>query len=320
MSQLTFAQIEQLWVANGGSPTWAPTMAAVAIVESGGNTAVINDDPGTGDYSVGLWQINYYGDLLQSRTAEFGSPANLQADPNAQATAAISLLGTGAGITNWEGDAVGKQVLGLGAPLTQQQAAYYSELQGAGGSGGVATTAAGVAGVGAEAQEGPRWLGLLNPTRCVFPPGGWNLPSILGGSEICFVDAIAARKIKGYTIMTVGAGGLLLGLVLVVAIGFKRGANTAPGRTALQLGSLAPGPVGTVSRAAGGRRPARPSQGAARTARGARTAVDADQDAYEQGRRQAIRRTARESEYSRMTGAQKRASDERERQEGFAGR
>jgi hypothetical protein len=295
-------------------------MAAVAIVESGGNTGALNDDPGTGDYSVGLWQINYYGDLLQPRTAEFGSPANLQADPNAQAAAAISLLGNGAGITNWEGDAAGKQALNNGGPLTQQQAAYYAELQGAGGSGGVPTTAAGVAGVGAEAQEGPRWLGLLNPGRCIFPPNGINLPSVLGGSEICIVDAIAARKIKGYTIMAIGGAGVLLGLVVVVAIGFKRGANTTAGRTALGIGSVVPGPVGTVSRVAKGGGGRRASPRPARAASSATGAVNADQEAYEQGRRQAIRRTARESEYSRMTGAQKRASDARERQEGFPGR
>jgi hypothetical protein len=333
VSNLTFSQLEQLWVANGGSQTWAPTMAAVALVESGGNTGVINDDPNTGDYSVGLWQINYYGDLYNGRAQEFGTPANLQADPNAQARAAVSLLGNGAGITNWEGDPVGKYVIGNngGQPLTPQQAAYYAQLSGEGGTGGLPTTAAGVAGVGAEAQEGPRWLGLLNPGRCVFPPGGWTLPGLLGGSQICFVDAQAARKIKGYTAVAIGGGGLLLGIVLVVAIGFKRGAKTEAGSTALQIGSRVPGPVGTASRGARsfagggrGRRTTGASSGAGGAARRGRVAAQStDEAAYEQGRRQAIRRTARESEYARMTGAQRqrneRARQTRERAEGFPG-
>ena len=113
---LTFGQIEALWISNGGDPAWAPTMAGIALAESGGNTASLNNNPGTGDYSVGLWQINYFGDLLSGRTAAYGSPAALQADANAQARAAISILGGGPGITAWVGDTVGNFAQG-GNPL-----------------------------------------------------------------------------------------------------------------------------------------------------------------------------------------------------------
>ncbi len=79
----------------------APIMAAIALAESGGRTNALNNNPSTGDYSVGLWQINYFGNLLPGRTSEYGSPAFLSANPSAQAKAAISLAGNGSGLSNW---------------------------------------------------------------------------------------------------------------------------------------------------------------------------------------------------------------------------
>jgi Lysozyme like domain len=117
MTVLTFGQIEQLWIKNGGDPSWAPTMAGVALAESGGNVENLNNNPSTGDYSVGLWQINYFGGLAPSRTASFGPPAQLQQDANAQAKAAVSILGGGPGITAWKGDKVGNAAQN-GQPLS----------------------------------------------------------------------------------------------------------------------------------------------------------------------------------------------------------
>jgi len=104
---LTFKQIEDLWIVNGGNPAWAPTMAGIAEAESGGMTNNLNANASTGDFSVGLWQINYFGSLGPERAHSFGEPATLADDVNLQAKAAISLLGGGAGITNWKGDPVG---------------------------------------------------------------------------------------------------------------------------------------------------------------------------------------------------------------------
>ena len=112
--QLTFAEIEALWIHAGGSPAWAATMAGIAMAESGGNTAVLNDNRHTKDYSVGLWQINYFNGLLASRTSSYGAPAALAASPGAQATAAVEILGGGPGISAWAGDLVGQQAINNG--------------------------------------------------------------------------------------------------------------------------------------------------------------------------------------------------------------
>ena len=119
-STLSFDQIQQLWISNGGNPAWAPTMAGIAIAESGGMTNNLNNNASTGDFSVGLWQINYFGNLGPSRSQKYGNPVGLANDPNAQAKAAVDLLGGGPGITAWAGDTVG-QIAQNGKPLSLSQ-------------------------------------------------------------------------------------------------------------------------------------------------------------------------------------------------------
>ena len=102
---LSFAQLEALWIRAGGSPRLAPTMAAIALAESSGRYGPqsINNNPSTGDYSVGPWQINYFGSLLPGRTKQFGSPQTVANNPLANARAAVALAGpNGEGLDrNW---------------------------------------------------------------------------------------------------------------------------------------------------------------------------------------------------------------------------
>ena len=52
-------------------------LAAVGGSESAYDLAVVNNTPATGDYSVGVWQINYYGNLYAGRVAEYGTPRHV---------------------------------------------------------------------------------------------------------------------------------------------------------------------------------------------------------------------------------------------------
>lgn len=98
--RLTFAQLETLWQQAGGPPGSAATAAAVALAESGGDPTVLNDNAATGDYSVGLWQINYFGPLRAERTRQFGPPEGL-VDPLANARAAVAVSGGGTNFGPW---------------------------------------------------------------------------------------------------------------------------------------------------------------------------------------------------------------------------
>lgn len=46
------------------------TMMRICALESKGNPLAVNDTPRTGDYSVGLLQVNLYGNLAKSRPTE----------------------------------------------------------------------------------------------------------------------------------------------------------------------------------------------------------------------------------------------------------
>lgn len=226
--RLTFNQLEQLWIQNGGSKLWAPTMAAVALAESGGNYGPneINNNPSTGDYSVGLWQINYYGDLGPSRTQRYGPPNVLAADPNANARAAIDLLGNGSGITNWEGDHAASAVIAQGGPLSTKQA---QALEGNGGSvyTGLLSTTTSTANGGATAVSAG--------TDCNQSKG---LLGVISGCQL--------KALKGGLLAVAGGALLLVSVVLIVG-----------------KSSKLKGPLGVVGGFVAGRETAPANQGAA---------------------------------------------------------
>ena len=80
-----------------------PLATAVAIScaeDTDHDPTSLNNDPATGDYSVGLWQINFYGNLYSSRVAQFGLPPVLT-DPQLNANAMYQLSGGGVNFTPW---------------------------------------------------------------------------------------------------------------------------------------------------------------------------------------------------------------------------
>jgi len=97
--KLSYGDIKALWIANGGAPSRADIMAAIALAESGGNTEAHNTR--APDDSVGLWQINYFGSLRQGRTSAYGTPEKLLKDPAAQARAAIDISSNGQNLQPW---------------------------------------------------------------------------------------------------------------------------------------------------------------------------------------------------------------------------
>ena len=95
MSSYTNAQLQDLWIQAGGNPSAAPTAAAIALAESGGNSSSANwTDPNGG--SFGLWQINGVHNPLGS----WASAAWIRSmyNPLTNARQAVSVSNNG---TNW---------------------------------------------------------------------------------------------------------------------------------------------------------------------------------------------------------------------------
>lgn len=100
--------------------TSAIILAAIAGPESGYDMHVINDTPSTGDYSVGLWQINYLGSLYAERSAAYGTPLEMVRDGlHRQARAAAGVYAS-QGFMAWSTtytSGAWRQYVGGGGPL-----------------------------------------------------------------------------------------------------------------------------------------------------------------------------------------------------------
>lgn len=84
MSTLSYAQLEGVWIRNGGSPALAPLMAAIAEAESSGNPdARNNTDNGGTQTSWGLWQIS---------NGDHTMPSPNWNDPNVNAQLAVGKM------------------------------------------------------------------------------------------------------------------------------------------------------------------------------------------------------------------------------------
>lgn len=238
---LNFAGIEKLWTDNGGAAGWAPLMAGIALAESGGRTAVINNTPATGDYSVGLWQINYYDGLLASRTARYGSPAALAADPNAQAKAAIDLFGGGAGITNWKGDATYNKWSAAGKPQ-QPSASLVQSWSGSGAAGaaGSSTEPAGGAAATGDTSGNTGTGSASDPTACII-----QFPGVAGIGSFCLLGVSEAKAIKGALLLAAGSIMMGLGLFEIVTVAMRASGAAASIKSspAIKVASQAAGKV-----------------------------------------------------------------------------
>lgn len=73
---LSVGAIKGLARAAGFNDRDASIMAAIAMAESGGRSSALNNNPGTGDLSFGLWQVNMIGRMGPERRRQFGISSN----------------------------------------------------------------------------------------------------------------------------------------------------------------------------------------------------------------------------------------------------
>lgn len=219
---LSFAQLERLWVANGGNPKWAPLMAGVAIAESGGTpTAAWNTTRGStasradaGAYgATGLWQIEWPShQALQRSKTNTATRAQLFT-PTVNAKLAVALFATGKGWTNWctsqSCDSAMSRWRGAGFPKFPSAKTVQKWITGSGGTPATATT--------------------LNPFATHTPTKGGATGQTTGGNSdpcvvkisagICLLNRSQARAVKGGLLVAVGGGVMLVSLILLAAYG-----------------------------------------------------------------------------------------------------
>jgi len=194
----TYAQLEQLWINNGGARSLAPVAAAIAEAESGGNPAANNytDNNGT-QTSWGLWQIS---------DGTHNMPVANINDPNVNAREAVAKYEAAGGWSPWG---------------TYDSGAYKAFLSGsttpdpnvpAGGSG--------PSGASGDTQQ---------------PPGDGK-PCLIGPfphTSFCVLQKSQARALIGGSLVAAGSGVMVVGVILLMAIAIGRGAGRAANVVAL---------------------------------------------------------------------------------------
>jgi hypothetical protein len=224
MTTYTYAQLEGLWINNGGSPATAPIAAAIAMAESSGNSAATSPNP-DGGTNVGLWQLDTPGGVGGGYTA-----AQL-ADPNTNAKVAVKGSGNGANWSQWATFASGAYKAFMNNGTTPD-----TNIPG----GSASTTAA---------SSGAASLATYNSADCLIGVPNLNpIPSwvpIAGTSTgFCILSKAEARGVVGAVLMAGAAGIGLVGFLILAAGAFQK---TPTGRI-VEDSVAALGPIGAVAR------------------------------------------------------------------------
>jgi Lysozyme like domain len=196
MSDLTYAQLEGVWIQGGGSAAMAPLMAAIAEAESGGNPDATNPTDNDGKQtSWGLWQIS---------NGTHSMPSPNWNDP----------------VTNAELAVAKYNEQGLGAWGTYTSGAYKAFL-----SPGTTPDSTGIA-VGSTTTTADATGVSYDPTTCLI---GFNATLF----SDCFLSRTQGRALIGGLLMGVSAVVFLFGTAVMISYTFKRsGAEKAVSQTA----------------------------------------------------------------------------------------
>ena len=233
-TRYTYAQLEGIWINNGGNKAMAPLMAAVAEVESGGCSTAYNASGATG-----LWQIEW---PLHEGIVPGATSRQALFNPNTNAKAAIRLSGNKNSVA--PGSPVYDNWLQYEPPGAYKQFLKNSTTPDTSVPGGSSTGGGTTATLTAASSPGCL-LGI--------PSVDLKVTSIGGG---CIVSKSEGRAVIGAMVMASGAVILGLGALVLVAIGLKHSGAGRVAGGALEAGGAAAAVLGApevgVPLAAGG--------------------------------------------------------------------
>jgi lysozyme-like protein len=212
MTTYTYAQIEGIWINNGGSKAKAPLAAAIAEAESGGNADATSSNP-DGGTNVGLWQLDTPGGKGAGH-----SVAQLQ-DPNTNAKVAVAGSNGGADWSAW-------QTFGSGAYRAFLNNGTTPDTNVPGGSGAAPAAAA---------------TASYTTADCLFGFPGVSVPVVGSVGGFCIVSKSNARAMLGGALMLAGGLALMVGVLVIAAGAFTdTSAGQKAGRAVKKVAEVAP--------------------------------------------------------------------------------
>ncbi len=211
--RLTYAQLEGVWISNGGPRAAAPVAAAIALAESSGCSTALNPSDNNGTQSsFGLWQI--------SNGTHNPPVANIY-DPNVNARQAVAKY-KASGWAPW-----GTYASGAYRPFLNNATTPDMSIPGGSGAAGATLTSATSAPDPTCAASWPTFSASI-----IKLPGIPN-PSIGGG---CIIHKATLRHITGGLIMVAGGLVVLPGVLVLAAFAFRR--SGAPQAAANAVGRV----------------------------------------------------------------------------------
>lgn len=252
----TYAELEGLWIRNGGSRATAPIAAAIAEAESSGRSWVTSSNP-DGGTNVGPWQLDTNG-----KGAGF-TVAQLQ-NPDTNARVAVRGSSDGTDWSAWETfvDGAYKRFLSPGTSPANPP--------GGKGGGGPQTTAA----VTTAAEQNTvdclwsiKWSGFGGSSPVAqgagiasgLVPGFGFIGAATSGGDICLLSRSEVRALLGAALFV---GGALVGLAGLAVLVGAAGLRVVP-----PLGKAAEAVGGALMLVPGGEGAGAAISGAGRTAR-----------------------------------------------------
>jgi Lysozyme like domain len=195
LTTYSYAQLEQLWINNGGAKSLAPIAGAIALAESAGNNEATNptDNNGT-QTSWGLWQIS---------NGTHAQPVPNILDPNVNAQQAVAKYNGAGGWSPWG---------------TYDSGAYKQYLNGsttpdpnvpAGGSGGATLDSAS----GSDCLIGP----FPHTSWCILNKGQGR--ALIGGACLVAGGVVVVVGLALVAVFALGRSGTAQKIVSYTPIG-----------------------------------------------------------------------------------------------------
>ena len=210
----SYAQLEQLWIQNGGAASLAPIAAAIAMAESGGGAGSTNPtDNGGRQTSWGLWQIS---------NGTHNQPVPNILDPNVNAGAAVGKYNGAHGWSPWGTYSSGayKRYLqynvppsSAGVPAGGPGSSIGGAVIGAAGAGVGGPVGGSTVDVSATSGGSSGSSASGTASTCLI---GYN--GVFGTSvgSFCVLSKVEMRALIGGIFMVAGAAVALAGVFLIV--------------------------------------------------------------------------------------------------------